>query len=143
MVIGDDVELGAGTTVDRGTISDTIIGSGTKLDNLVMIGHNVRVGEDCLLCAQAGVGGSSIIEDRVVLGGQVGVADHVTVGTGVVAAGKSGISSNVPPNRFIMGNPAIRAEQNIESYKIYRRLPKLAEKVENLQKAVSKAAAND
>ncbi len=142
VTIGDDVELGAGSTIDRGTIVDTTVGSGTKIDNMVHIGHNVQVGAHCLLCAQVGIGGSTVISDRVVLAGQVGVADNVTVGTNVVAAGKSGISSNVPPNRFIMGNPAIKAEANVESYKAYRRLPKLVAKVELLQKQVSKLLGN-
>ncbi len=141
--IGDDVEIGAGATIDRGTIIDTRIGSGTKLDNMVHMGHNAVVGEHCLLCGQVGLGGSSVIADRVILAGQVGVADHVHIGTNVVAAGKSGISSNVPPNRFIMGNPAIKAEANVESYKAYRRLPRLVAKVENLQKQVSKLLGND
>ncbi len=143
VTIGDDVELGAGSTIDRGTIIDTKVGDGTKIDNLVMLGHNVQVGQHCLLCAQVGIGGSAVISDRVVLAGQVGVADNVTVGTNVVAAGKAGISSNVPPNRFIMGNPAIKAEANVESYKAYRRLPKLVAKVELLQKQVSKLLGNE
>ena len=143
VTIGDDVELGAGSTIDRGTIVDTRVGNGTKIDNLVMLGHNVVVGEHCLLCAQVGIGGSSVVADRVILGGQVGVADHVAIGTNVVAAGKAGISSNVPPNRFIMGNPAIKAEANIESYKAYRRLPKLVAKIDKLQKQVSKLLGND
>jgi len=143
VTIGDDVEIGAGSTIDRGTIADTTVGDGTKMDNLVMLGHNVQVGAHCLLCAQVGVGGSSVVADRVILGGQVGVADHVNIGTNVVAAGKSGISSNVPPNRFIMGNPAIKAEANVESYKAYRRLPKLVAKVDALQKQVSKLLGKD
>ncbi len=143
VTIGDDVELGAGSTIDRGTIVDTTVGDGTKIDNLVMLGHNVQVGAHCLLCAQVGVGGSSVVADRVILGGQVGVADHVNIGTNVVAAGKAGISSNVPPNRFIMGNPAIKAEANVESYKAYRRLPKLVAKVDVLQKQVSKLLGKD
>ena len=143
VTIGNDVELGANSTIDRGTIVDTTVGDGTKIDNLVMLGHNVQVGAHCLLCAQVGIGGSSVVADRVILGGQVGVADHVNIGTNVVAAGKAGISSNVPPNRFIMGNPAIKAEANVESYKAYRRLPKLVTKVENLQKQVSKLLGND
>jgi len=143
VTIADDVEVGAGSTIDRGTITDTTIGTGTKIDNLVQIGHNVQVGAHCLLCAQVGLGGSSVISDRVILAGQVGVADHVTIGTNVVAAGKSGISSNVPPNRFIMGNPAIKAEANVESYKAYRRLPKLVAKVDALQKQVSKLLGKD
>jgi len=140
--IGNDSEVGAGATIDRGTVVNTTIGDGTKIDNLVQIGHNVQVGSHCLLCAQVGIGGSAVISDRVVLAGQVGVADNVTVGTNVVAAGKAGISSNVPPNRFIMGNPAIKAEANVESYKAYRRLPKLVAKVELLQKQVSKLLGN-
>ena len=143
VTIADDVELGASSTIDRGTIVDTRIGTGTKIDNLVMIGHNVQVGAHCLLCAQVGIGGSAVVSDRVVLAGQVGVADNVTIGTNVVAAGKAGISSNVPPNRFIMGNPAIKAEANVESYKAYRRLPKLVAKVDVLQKQVSKLLGKD
>ncbi len=142
VTIGDDVELGAGSTIDRGTIVDTTVGDGTKIDNLVMLGHNVQVGAHCLLCAQVGIGGSSVVADRVILGGQVGVADHVNIGTNVVAAGKAGISSNVPPNRFIMGNPAIKAEANVASYKAYRRLPNLVAKVDALQKQVSKLLGN-
>lgn len=141
--IGDDVEIGAGTTIDRGTVADTVIGSGTKLDNLVQVGHNVRVGETCLLCGQVGVGGSVVIKDRVVLGGQVGVADHVTIGENVIAAGKAGISSNVPPNRAIMGNPAILMEANVQSYKAYRRLPRLAAKLEMLEKSVARLLKKD
>ncbi|MBL4808100.1 MAG: UDP-3-O-(3-hydroxymyristoyl)glucosamine N-acyltransferase [Rhodobacteraceae bacterium] len=143
VTIGDDVEVGAGATIDRGTIIDTIIGKGTKIDNLVMVGHNAQVGKHCLLCAQTGIGGSAKIGDSVVLGGQVGVADHVVIGNNVVAAGKSGISSNVPPNRFIMGNPAIKMEANVASYKAYRRLPKLVAKVDLLQKQVSKILSKD
>lgn len=139
--IGHDVEIGAGTAIDRGTISDTEIGDGTKIDNLVQVGHNVKIGRTCLLCGLVGVGGSAVISDRVVLGGQVGVADHVTVGANVIAAGKAGISSNVPPNRAIMGNPAILMEANIESYKQYRRLPRLAKRLETLEKFVSKTSS--
>lgn len=136
--IGDNVELGAGVAIDRGTIADTVIGDGTKLDNLVQIGHNVQIGKTCLLCGQVGIGGSTIVKDRVVLGGQVGVADHVTIGENVIAAGKSGISSNVPPNRAIMGNPAILMEANVNSYKAYRRLPRLAQKLDDLESKIAK-----
>jgi len=136
--IGDNVEMGASCTIDRGTISDTTIGDGTKLDNLVHIGHNVRIGKTCLLCGQVGIGGSAVIEDRVVLGGQVGVADHVTIGTNVIAAGKSGVSSNVPPNRAIMGNPAILMEANVKSYQAYRRLPRMTKRLEELEAKMTK-----
>ena len=143
VVLGDDVELGAGCAIDRGTVRDTVIGTGTKLDNLVHVGHNVTVGQHCLLCGQVGVAGSATIGDRVVLGGQVGVADHVNIGSDVLVAGKAGISSNVPGNRAMMGNPAIPMETNIAAYKVYRRLPRLVEKVETLQKQVSKLLSND
>lgn len=140
--LGNNVEIGAGTTIDRGTVADTVIGDGTKIDNLVHIGHNVRIGRTCLICGQVGIAGSAVIGDRVVLAGQVGVADHVVVGDDVIAAGKSGISSNVPPNRAIMGNPAVRMEANVESYKAFRRLPRLAAKLEALEKQVSKFTSN-
>lgn len=138
VVVGDRVEVGAGSTIDRGTICDTTIGNGTKLDNLVHIGHNVTVGENCLLCGQSGVAGSSVLGDRVIVGGQSGIADHVTVGSDVIMAGKSGVSSNVPSKRVIMGNPAVKMETNIESYKAVRRLPRLLAKVVALEKAVFK-----
>lgn len=137
--IGDDVEIGANSTVDRGTISDTEIGSGTKLDNLVQIGHNVKIGKTCLLCGLVGVAGSVKIGDRVILGGQTGVADHVIIGDGVVTGGSTGIASNIPPNSFMMGSPAVKMETYVESYKLMRRLPRLLDK---LQKQVSNAAAN-
>lgn len=136
--IGDNVEMGANCTIDRGTIKDTVIGNGTKLDNMVHIGHNVTVGQTCLLCGQVGIAGSTVIGDRVVLGGQVGVADHITVGSDVIAAGKSALSSNVPSGRIMMGSPAMKMDLNIEAYKALRRLPRLVAKVAALEKAVSK-----
>lgn len=142
VVIGDDVEIGAGTTIDRGTVEHTTIGNGTKLDNLVQVGHNVKIGETCLICGQVGIAGSSRIGNQVVLAGQVGVADHVSVGDNVIAAGKSGISSNVPPNRVIMGDPAVRMENNIESYKAIRRLPRFLNRLVDLEKQVSKLTSN-
>jgi len=143
VIIGDAVELGANCAIDRGTVSNTVIGNGTKLDNLVHVGHNVRIGETCLLCGQVGVAGSTVIGDRVVLGGQVGVADHITIGSDVIAAGKSGISSNVPSGRLMMGNPAMKMDQNINSYKALRRLPRLAQKVAALEKSVFKKSDID
>ncbi|MEM7440910.1 MAG: UDP-3-O-(3-hydroxymyristoyl)glucosamine N-acyltransferase [Pseudomonadota bacterium] len=138
IVIGDDVEMGANCAIDRGTVANTVIGNGTKLDNLVHVGHNVQVGEHCLLCGQVGIAGSAVVGDRCVLGGQVGVADHVTIGADVVAAGKSGISSNVPPGRVMMGNPAMRMDLNVEAYKALRRLPRAMSKLARVEKAVFK-----
>ena len=138
VLIGNQVEIGAGSTIDRGTIENTKIGNGTKIDNLVHLAHNVSIGNNCLLCGQVGIAGSATIGDRVVLGGQVGVADHISIGSDSIIAGKSGVSSNVPKGRFMMGNPAMKIENNIESYKLFRRLPRILKKIENLHKFVLK-----
>ncbi len=131
VTIGNDVEIGANSCIDGGTISDTEIGNGTKIDNSVHIGHNVKIGNHCLLCGQVGIAGSTVIQDRVVLGGQVGVADHLIVGNDSIVAGKSGVSSNVLPNQFMMGNPAMKMSQCIDSYKALRRLPRIIKKLKN------------
>ena len=127
--IGDDVEIGANTTIDRGTVKDTTIGSGTKIDNQVQIGHNVTIGYDCLLCGHSGVAGSSVVGDRVVLGGAASIADHLTIGDDAVIAGKSGVASNVPPGRAMMGYPAMPLDRNVEAYKALRRLPRLIKSI--------------
>ncbi len=123
--IGHDVEIGANSTVDAGTIRATRVGKGTKIDNLVQVGHNVIVGDHCLLCAQAGVAGSTVIGDRVVVGGKAGVADNLTVGDDVVLGGGSVVLSNVPAGRVMMGYPATKMQTHIDSYKALRRLPRL------------------
>lgn len=141
--IGNDVELGANAAIDKGTVRDTRIGDGTKIDNLVHLAHNVVVGRDCLFAAQVGIAGSTTLGDRVVLGGQVGVADNVTIGSDVVAGGATKILSNVPSGRAMMGYPATKMETHIEMYKGLRRLPRLLSQVADLQKAVSKRADKD
>ena len=138
VVIGNDVEIGAGSIIDRGTIENTTVGNGTKLDNLVHLGHNVTIGDNCLLCGQVGVAGSAKIGNRVVLGGQVGVSDHISIGNDSIIAGKSGVFSNVPVGRFMMGNPATKIENNIDSYKSLRRLPKALKRIEKLEQLLSK-----
>jgi UDP-3-O-[3-hydroxymyristoyl] glucosamine N-acyltransferase len=141
--IGDDVEVGASACIDRGTVADTTIGNGTKIDNQVQLGHNVRVGETCLICGQAGVGGSTVIGDRVVLGGRAAVADHLTVGANAVITGNTGVASNVPPNRIMMGYPAVPLAQNVEMYKALRRLPRVLARLEAAQKAISNPGSTD
>mgnify|MGYP001087816220 CR=1 FL=1 len=125
VTIGDDVEIGANSCVDAGTIRPTRIGEGTKIDSLVQVGHNVIVGAHCLLCAQAGVAGSTVLGDRVVVGGQAGVADNLKVGDDVVLGGGTIVLSNVPAGRVMMGYPATKMKSHIESYKALRRLPRL------------------
>ncbi len=139
VVIGHDVEVGANSCIDRGTIRDTTIGDGTKLDNLVHIGHNVQVGRDCLLCGQVGIAGSSRIGDRVVLAGQCGVNDDIFVGDDVIAGGSTKIFTNAPAGRVLLGYPAVKMETQVEINKALRRLPRLAATVAELQKAVTKA----
>lgn len=141
--IGDDVELGANSCIDRGTIRATRVGNRTKIDNLVHLGHNVVVGDDCLICGQVGIAGSTQVGNRVVLGGQVGVSDNIFIGDDVVAGGASKILSKVPAGRVILGYPAMKMEQFIEAGQNWRRLPRLMEDVRALKKAVSKDAADD
>jgi UDP-3-O-[3-hydroxymyristoyl] glucosamine N-acyltransferase len=104
--IGDDVEIGAGSTLDRGTYGVTSVGEGTKIDNLVMVGHNCRIGRHNILVGQAGLAGSCETGDYVVLAGQAGVADHVSIGTGSVISAQSGVTGHVPPNQRMFGSPA-------------------------------------
>ncbi len=124
VIIGDDVEVGANATIDRGTIRATEVGDGTKLDNLVHLGHNVQVGKDCLLCGQTGVAGSVKFGDRVVLGGQCGVSDNIFIGDDVIAGGGSKILTNVPAGRVILGYPAVKMETHVDMQKALRRLPR-------------------
>ena len=133
VTIGDDVEIGANSCVDRGTVRDTRIGRGTKLDNLVQVGHNVQVGEDCLLCGQVGVAGSTVVGNRVVLGGKAGVADNLTVGDDVIAGAGTIILSNVPGGRVLLGYPAVKMDAQIEIHKALRRLPRLSARVAALE----------
>ena len=135
--IGDDVEIGTSSTIDRGTVRATRIGGGTKLDNLVHIGHNVVVGDDCLICGQVGIAGSSVIGNRVVLAGQCGVSDNITVGDDVIAGGATKIFSRVPAGRIVLGNPAVEMTTRMEMDRATRRLPRLAATVAKLQKTVT------
>ena len=136
--IGDDVEIGANACIDRGTVRATAIGSGSKLDNMVHIGHNVQVGEDCLLCGQVGIAGSTRIGHRVVLAGQCGVSDNITVGDDVIAAGGTNIYTNVPKGRTIWGSPAVKMETQLEINKSVRRLPRLFAQMAELRETVTK-----
>ncbi|MCB1403731.1 MAG: UDP-3-O-(3-hydroxymyristoyl)glucosamine N-acyltransferase, partial [Rhodobacteraceae bacterium] len=141
--LGDDVEVGANSCIDRGTVADTRVGDGTKIDNQVQIGHNVRIGRTCLICGHVGIAGSVDVGDRVVLAGKVGIADHVKIGSNVVVAGNSGVASNIPDNRIMMGTPAVRMDLNVEMYKALRRLPRLMARLEAAQKPVSNPDASD
>ena len=104
--IHDDVEVGANSTIDRGALEDTVIGAGTRIDNLVQIGHNVRIGKACVLVSQSGVAGSTVLEDHVVLAAQVGLADHLRIGAGSRIGAKAGVMADIPPGMSMLGSPA-------------------------------------
>lgn len=139
VVIGDDVEVGANTTIDRARFSRTVIGEGTKIDNLVQIAHNVVVGRHCLLCAQVGVSGSTIIEDYAVLGGQVGVAGHLTIGKAAKIGAQSGITGDIEPGAFVNGTPAISYNLERRILVLTRRLPELFKRVDSIEARVRDA----
>jgi UDP-3-O-[3-hydroxymyristoyl] glucosamine N-acyltransferase len=104
--IEDDVEVGANTTIDRGTLEDTVIGAGSRIDNLVQIGHNVQIGRACVIVAQAGISGSTVLEDQVVLAGQAGLAGHLRIGAGSRIGAQAGVMADVPPRSDMVGAPA-------------------------------------
>lgn len=136
VVIEDDVEIGAGATIDRATLGATTVRRGTKIDNLVQIGHGSTVGEDTLLCAQVGLAGSSDVGDRVILSGQVGVAGHLRIGDGVIATAQSGIPNSVPEGKLISGYPAIDNRNWLKSSAVFAALPEVLHEVRRLTERV-------
>lgn len=142
VTLGDDVEIGMNSTIDSGTIRDTRIGNGTKLDSQIQIGHNVIVGNDTLICAQVGIAGSSVIGNNVVLGGQSGVSDNIFVGDRAILGAATKALSNVPAGRTMLGYPATQMESQMEIYKALRRLPRLLREVASLRKVVSKSSGD-
>jgi UDP-3-O-[3-hydroxymyristoyl] glucosamine N-acyltransferase len=140
VVIEDDVEIGANTTVDRPAVGETRIGAGTKIDNLVQIGHGVSIGHRVLLASQVGIAGSAVVEDDVVMGGQVGVGGHLRVGRRAVAAGKTVITKSVPSGTFLTGYPGIPNREWRKASVIFRRLPDLKKRLEELERLVAELA---
>ncbi|TKB48823.1 MAG: UDP-3-O-(3-hydroxymyristoyl)glucosamine N-acyltransferase, partial [Mesorhizobium sp.] len=122
VIIQDDVEIGSNTTVDRGAMSDTIIGQGTKIDNLVQIAHNVRIGRNCIIAGLSGISGSVTVGDNVTMGGGVGLADHLTIGSGAKLAARSGFMSNVPAGEIWGGYPAQPMAEAMREIAALRRL---------------------
>lgn len=142
VIIGDDVEIGANTSIDKGTIVSTRVGNGTKIDNQVQIGHNVQIGDNCMICGRVGIAGSAVIGNRVVLGGAVGVADHVTIGDDAIAMAMSGIPGNVQPRTIVGGLPAVPREKWMERLLYVGRLKQFFKKVEGLTERVGKLEKN-
>lgn len=139
--IGDDVEIGANTVIDRARFGRTRIGRGTKIDSLVMIAHNCIIGEDCVICGLSGLAGSVILGNRVTLAGQVGVAGHLTIGDGSIIMAKSGVTKDVPPNTLMLGAPAVPHREFKRVNAALQRLPQLAEKVRELDRQLAQLQA--
>ena len=134
VVIEDDVEIGANSTIDRPAVGETRIQAGTKIDNLVHIAHGVSVGRRVLLAAQVGISGSAVVEDDVILAGQVGVAGHLRVGKGAMATAQSGIPNSVDAGAYVSGSPAIPHQDWLKASAVYRQLPALRKRVAELER---------
>lgn len=138
VLIENDVEIGANSTLDRARFSQTVVGEGTKIDNLVQIAHNVVIGKHCIICAQAGVSGSTTVQDYVVIGGQAGLAGHLTVGSGSKIDGQTGVNSDLEPKSFVKGTPCLpyNLEQRINVLR--KKLPDLFKRVDALEERLAK-----
>lgn len=134
VVIEDNVEIGAGTTVDRATLGSTVIKKGVKLDNLIQIGHNVVIGENTVMAAQCGVAGSSKIGKNCMIGGQAGISGHLTIGNDVKMAAQAGVPSNVKDGQIIMGSPAMEASRYRKAFIYFRNFEKLVKRIDELEK---------
>jgi UDP-3-O-[3-hydroxymyristoyl] glucosamine N-acyltransferase len=143
VVIGDDVEIQAGATVDRAAIGETRIEKGVKIDNLVQVGHGSKVGENTLLCSQVGLAGSTVVGKNVILTGQVGVAGHCQIGDDVIATAQSGIPSDVPAGMMVSGYPAIENKNWLKSSVIFAKLPELHKTILRIQKDLAELKNRD
>ena len=137
MVIEDDVEIGANTTIDRPAVGETRIRAGAKIDNLVQIAHGVTVGLNTLLASQVGIAGSTTIGDNVILAGQVGVGNHLTIGDGVKATGQTGITNSIEAGRFVSGLPAIDNRQWAKAAVLFGRLPEYRRQLIDLERRLA------
>ena len=140
-VIGDDVEIGANTTINRGALRDTIVGRGTKIDSQVVLSHGVQVGEDCLFVSQAGVAGSATIGNRCTFGGQAAVNGHVTVGDDVTAGGRTGVAHDMEGNQTVWGTPAIDIAKARRCAMLVQRLPEMRDEIRALCRQVEQLEA--
>lgn len=136
-VIGDDVEIGANASIERGALHDTVIGPGSKIGSVVAIGHGVRLGAHCLMVAQTGVAGSTRIGHHCVMAGQVGIAGHLEIGNHVTIAAQSGVSQNIPDGGRVFGTPAFEMTKAVEAAAIYKRLPELRRTLRELERRVA------
>jgi len=139
--LGNRVDVQANACIDRATVGATEIGDGTKVDNLVQVGHGSRVGENTLLCAQTGLAGSSVIGNNVILAGQTGIAGHCTVGDGVILTAQSAVSHDVPPGKTISGSPGFDNRVWLRAVAIFQRLPEMLKRLDRLEKKIASQSA--
>ena len=140
--VGDDVELGAGNTIDRATFGETRIGSGVKTDNLVHIAHNVTIGDNTVIVSQVGISGSVSIGDNVILAGQAGIAGHLKIGDGAIVGPRAGIAKDVPPGKIVMGAPEMPQKKWLRVQRIIPMLPELKRRLEKAEKSIKHLMSN-
>lgn len=138
VVIGDDVEIGANVTIDRARFGQTRIGNGVKMDNLIQIAHNVIIGDNCVIVAQAGISGSTMIGARTIIAGQVGIVGHLVLGTDIIVAAQAGVTKDVPSGTFVLGSPAMPYEKFTKMHAHLMRLPELKDKLTAMEKRLEK-----
>ncbi len=138
VVVGNDVEIGANSTVDRGTFESTMIGDGTKLDDQVMIGHNCRIGKNNLLCSQVGIAGSCNTGDNVVMAGQVGIGDHINIGSNVTLIAKTGVMKDIEAGQIMSGAPATPVRRFFQIAAVHAKLPEMRKQLKQLQQQIEK-----
>jgi UDP-3-O-[3-hydroxymyristoyl] glucosamine N-acyltransferase len=141
--IGSHVDVQANATIDRATVGATEVGDGSKIDNLVQVGHGSRIGSDTLVCAQTGLAGSSVIGNNVILAGQVGIAGHCTVGDGVILTAQSAVSHDVPPGKMISGSPGFDNRIWLRAVAIFQRLPELLKRLSAVEARLEKESVKD
>lgn len=141
--LGDDVEVGANTTIDRGSIGDTVVGDGTKIDNLVQIGHNCRIGRHVVIISQVGISGSTTVGDYAVIGGQAGVRGHIRIGSAARVGGQAGVTGDVPDGETVSGYPARPHREAMRAQAALFRLPELVRTIRRLERAVFGRNEND
>ena len=142
VVIEDDVEIGACCGIERGTLGDTVIGQGSKLGDLIAIGHGARIGPHCLLVAQVGIAGSATLGHHCIVGGQVGIVGHINIGNNVTIGAQAGVINNVPDGKVVLGAPAIEANQGKRAYSMIQYLPEMRQNIRKLQGQIERTASS-
>jgi UDP-3-O-[3-hydroxymyristoyl] glucosamine N-acyltransferase len=143
VIIEDEVEVGANVCIDRGTLGNTVIGWGTKIDNLVQIAHNVKIGKNCIIVSQVGISGSVEVGDGVILAGQVGIRDHMKIGSKAMIGSQSGVGSHIPGGQVYSGSPAIPHSKWLRAQSIFSKLPEYAKRIQKLEKNLDKEELPD